>query len=177
MDARNYSASDTLKDGSQVTVRAIQTSDRAGILAAFKSMDRELIYRRFFAPKRELSNSELDGLADVDFHNVVALVMTRPGKDGEVLIGGGRFALGGDGSAELAFVTDGAHRGLGVASLILRHLTEIAREAGVRGFDAEVLAENQSMLAVFRRSGLPMSLKRDGSVLHVKLDLGAARTA
>jgi hypothetical protein len=34
-----------------------------------------------------------------------------------------------------------------------------------------VLAENEPMLAVFRRSGLPMQLRRDGSVLHVTLAL------
>ena len=33
--------------------------------------------------------------------------------------------------------------------------------------EADVLAENQPMLAVFRRSGLPMQLGRDGGVLHM----------
>jgi hypothetical protein len=53
----------------------------------------------------------------------------------------------------------------------LSHLVRIAREIGVVRFEADVLAENQSMLAVFRRSGLPMQLRRDGSVLHVTLSL------
>jgi hypothetical protein len=39
-----------------------------------------------------------------------------------------------------------------------------------------VLAENEPMLAVFRRSGLPMQLRRDGSVLHVTLALLLMRT-
>jgi ribosomal protein S18 acetylase RimI-like enzyme len=68
-------------------------------------------------------------------------------------------------------MTDGAHRGLGIASLILKHLVTIARGAGVSRFDAEVLAENQPMFAVFRRSGLPMNLVRDGSTLHLTLSL------
>jgi GNAT superfamily N-acetyltransferase len=71
-------------------------------------------------------------------------------------------------------MTDGAHRGLGIASLILKHLVRIAREAGISRFDGEVLAENQPMLAVFRRSELPMQLRRDGSVIHVTLSLQAA---
>ena len=134
-------------------------------------MDRESVYRRFFSPKRELTDSELNELADVDFDSVVALVATRREEEGEVLIGGGRYAMEADGSAELAFVTDGAHRGLGVASLILRHLTAIAREANIKRFNAEVLAENQPMLAVFRHSGLPLRLHREGTVMRVTLDL------
>jgi RimJ/RimL family protein N-acetyltransferase len=74
-------------------------------------------------------------------------------------------------SAELAFTTDSNYRGGGIATFILRHLVRIAREAGVSRFEADVLAENQPMLAVFRHGGLPMQLRRDGGVLHVTLSL------
>jgi RimJ/RimL family protein N-acetyltransferase len=173
MNPRDYLAHETLKDGTPVTIRAIRRGDSSDILEAFKNLDRESVYRRFFSPKKELTESELKQLTDVDFSQVVALVVTKQGKDGEILIGGGRYAADDAGSAqaELAFTTDDNYRGLGIASLILRHLVRIAREAGLSRFVAEVLAENQPMLAVFRRSGLPMRLKRDGSALHVTLSL------
>lgn len=171
MDLRGYREGETLKDGTAVTVRSIRAEDGVSVLEAFKGMDKESVYRRFFSPKKELSPKELEQLTEVDFSDVVSLVVTKRSAEGELLIGGGRYALGGDGSAELAFMTEGSHRGLGVASLILSHLAAIARDAGMRRFEAEVLAENQPMLAVFRRSGLPMSLKRDGGILHVTLSL------
>ena len=176
MDPRNYTASEVLKDGTAVTIRAIRREDKGRLLEAFKNLDRESVYRRFFSPKKELSDSELDQLTDVDFSQVVALVVATQGADGEILIGGGRYAAeGADGEAEIAFVTDGNYRGRGIASLILKHLARIAREADVQQFDAEVLAENTPMLAVFRRSGLPMQLRRDGSTLHVTLSLGSRK--
>lgn len=177
MDARNYVASQTLKDGTAVTLRAIRPGDAGSLLQAFRGLDRESVYRRFFSPKKDLSPTELERLTDVDFNRVVALVMTKATESGEVLIGGGRYATDGSasGAAEIAFVTDGAHRGLGIASLILKHLVLIAREAGISRFDAEVLAENQPMLAVFRRSGLPMQLRRAGSVIHVTLSLASEK--
>jgi RimJ/RimL family protein N-acetyltransferase len=173
MDPRIYIANGTLKDGTVVTVRAIRRDDGNDILEVFRNLDRESIYRRFFSPKKELTEGELKQLTDVDFSQVVALVVTTQGKEGETLIGGGRFAFSGPSSqrAELAFLTEADYRGRGVASLILSQLERIAREMGVVRFEADVLAENQSMLAVFRRSGLPMRLKRDGSVLHVTLSL------
>jgi RimJ/RimL family protein N-acetyltransferase len=173
MDPRNYSASELLGDGTPVTIRAIRRDDKSRLLEAFKSLDRESVYRRFFSPKKELTDSELEQLTDVDFNQIVALVVTTQGVDSEILIGGGRFAFQGAGSdqAEIAFMTDGNYRGRGIASLVLRHLVRIAREAGVQRFEAEVLAQNSSMLAVFRRSGLPMQLRRDGSILHVTLSL------
>ena len=173
MNPQDYLAHETLKDGTPVTIRAIRRGDSSDILEAFKNLNRESVYRRFFSPKKELTESELKQLTEVDFSQVVALVVTKQGKDGEILIGGGRYAADDAGSAqaELAFMTDDNYRGLGIASLILRHLVRIAREAGLSRFVAEVLAENQPMLAVFRRSGLPMRLKRDGSALHVTLSL------
>ncbi len=173
MDPRGYRESETLKDGSVVTVRFIRAEDSGSVLEAFKGMDKESVYRRFFSPKKALSSAELKQLTDVDFSDVVALVVTKTSAEGELLIGGGRYAMDGPGAtdAEIAFMTNGDYRGLGIASLVLKHLVRIAREAGLMRFEAEVLAENQPMLAVFRRSGLPMSLKRDGTAFHVTLSL------
>jgi len=173
MDPRHYVATETLKDGTLVTVRAIRLDDADAVVKAFNNLDRESVYRRFFSPKKELTDDELAQLTDVDFKGVVALLVTKQSDEGEVLMGGGRYAADNPGSAnaELAFVTGGNCRGLGIASLILRHLVRIAQESGIAGFEADVLAENQPMLAVFRRSGLRMQLGRDGNVVHVTLAL------
>jgi RimJ/RimL family protein N-acetyltransferase len=178
-DHRNYLARETLKDGTQVTVRAIRMDDGARILDAFNTLDRESIYRRFFSPKKELSDAELKQLTEVDFNQVSALVVTTQ-KDGvETLLGGGRYSVeAGERpqSAELAFLTGEAYRGQGIASLLLRHLTLLAQEAGLSQLEADVLAENQSMLNVFRRCGLPLKQRREGSVVHVTLALGDPST-
>lgn len=169
-----YRARDSLRDGTEVTIRAICPEDAPSILEAFGNLDRESVYRRFFSPKKELSASELEQLTAVDFDRVVALVVMAETPDGETLIAGGRFAVEpGDRpkSAELAFLTAAAHRGRGVASLLLRNLVKLARDAGLSTLEADVLAENAAMLNVFRRSGLPMTQRRDGNVVHVTLSL------
>jgi RimJ/RimL family protein N-acetyltransferase len=179
IDTSTYVAQAALKDGTEVTVRAIRQEDGGAILEAFKSLDREAIYRRFFSPKRELSDAELKQLTDVDFSRVVALVVTTKTGQGETLIAGGRYALEDPESsqaAELAFLTDGNYRGRGIAGLLLQHLIRLAQHAGVSRLEADVLADNHPMLVVFRRSGLPMRQNRDGSVIHVTLDLQPDRT-
>jgi RimJ/RimL family protein N-acetyltransferase len=147
--------------------------DGGHILDAFNTLDRESIYRRFFSPKKELSDAELKQLTEVDFNQVSALVVTTQ-KDGvETLLGGGRYSVeAGERpqSAELAFLTGRAYRGQGIASRLLRHL------AGLSRLEADVLAENQSMLNVFRRCGLLLKQRREGSVVHVTLALGDPST-
>jgi hypothetical protein len=51
----------------------------------------------------------------------------------------------------------------------MRHLATLGREAGLRELIAAVLSENVPMLNVFERSGLPMTTRREGPVVHVTL--------
>ena len=177
IDARNYVVAEALSDGTPVTVRAIRPDDGDAILAAFKTMDRELVFTRFFTHKKSLTDAELRQITDVDFDHVVALVVTTPAGEGEKLIGEGRYfseaAKEMSRSAELAFVTADDYRGRGIAGLLLKHLFRIARQNGVQQFEAEVLAQNRAMLAVFLRSGLPMTQRLEGNVVQVTLSLTA----
>ena len=175
IDTRNYSAPDKLKDGTPVTVRAIRAGDREAIAAAFAELDRDSIYTRFFTYKKQLTEAELRQLTEVDFEHVVALVVVETGVDGEKLLGGGRYCseqpINSARSAELAFVTADAHHGRGVASVILKHLVQIARDRSLAHLDAVVLAHNRAMLSVFQRSGLPMDSMLEAGVLQVRLHI------
>jgi GNAT superfamily N-acetyltransferase len=172
---RNYRVTETLRDGTAVTIRAIHRDDRGKVVAAFMNLGRESIYTRFFTHKSSLSEKELQQLTDVDFHHVVALVVTARMEDGETIIAGARYVA--DDAprpcrrAEMAFTTDEDHRGRGIARLLLQHLARIARENGVSQLQADVLAGNQPMLTVFRRSGLPMQQHSADGVIHVTLSL------
>jgi RimJ/RimL family protein N-acetyltransferase len=179
IEARSYAAKDQLKDGTSVTVRAIRVDDKGAILSAFDHLDRESIYTRFFTFKKSLSEADLRQITDVDFDRVVALVVELGPADDEKLIGGGRYFCddrsGGPRTAELAFVTDSEHRGLGIASLLLKHLTRIGRASGVERFEALVLPRNRAMLTVFNRSGLKTDVRREGDLVHVTLFLDTGR--
>ena len=85
------------------------------------------------------------------------------------IVGGGRYVVVQPGQAEVAFAIVDAYQGLGIGSALMRHLATLGREAGLRELIAEVLAENVPMLNVFERSGLPISTRREGPVVHVTL--------
>jgi RimJ/RimL family protein N-acetyltransferase len=174
VNPRDYHSRERLSDGTEITVRAIRSDDAARILQAFGELDPDAIYRRFFSPRRELSTAELKQLTEVDFEQVVALVATIKEHGVETLLGGARYAIESGArpqGAELAFLTAEAHRGRGVASLLLRSLAQLAREAGLVRFEADVLAENQAMLTVFSRVGMKIRQRREGNVVHVTLSL------
>lgn len=175
MNARNFEATETLKNGLTVRIRAIRPADKAGIVAAFALLEPDSVYTRFFQHKPSLSSQELKAATEVDFESVVALVVTIASGGREAIIGGGRYVMldpsSTSRSAEIAFLVEEDFHGQGIAGRILKHLAHIAREKGVSQFEAEVLAQNKAMLAVFARSGLPMKQTPADGAIHVTLSL------
>lgn len=167
MNASQYCAVETLRDGSRVEIRALRPDDRTELLEAVDRMSNESLRRRFFAPKRHFSEREIEFYSNVDFVSHVALVAVL----GKTIVGGGRYIVVAPGTAEVAFAVDDAHQGRGIGGRLIRHLVAIARAAGLREFVAEVLAGNAAMLSAFRSSGLAVESKHEGGVIHVTLRL------
>jgi len=177
MHAATYAATERLRNGTALQIRALLPSDRTEMLAAVGRLSKEALYRRFFAPKRGFSEREIEYFLNVDFvgHVALAAVLTEGGR--EVIVGGARYIVTRPGSAEVAFAIDDPHQRLGIATHLIRHLIEIARAAGLKEFVAEVLAENLPMLKVFTRCGLAMTTRRERDIVHVTLALAAQRRA
>jgi len=170
-----YNKMESLKDGLQVTIRAIRPDDKNLIVKAFNELEPESIYTRFFQRKSSLSEKELQKATEMDFENDVGLVVTISEEGAETIIGSGRYVaystLDGTRCAEVAFTVEEDYHGQGMATILIKHLTGIARQKGVSLFTAEVLAQNISMLKVFRRSGLPVHQENDQEVVHVTMSL------
>ena len=174
IDARNYCAvEETLRDGTEVIIRSVRPDDRDRLVNAFRELDPQSVYTRFFGYRKEPTAEELARLDSLDFVREVALVATKT-TDDKVVIGGGRYVtrdVDGVREAEVAFTIEEAYQGRGLAGRLLKHLIVIARDAGIERFEAEVLSENRPMLAVFEHSGLPVKQSNKSGVVHVELAL------
>jgi len=167
----SFTTTELLRDGRRVEIRALRPGDRAALLAAADHTSDQSLYRRFFGVRRAFSEEEVAAFVNVDFVDEIALIaMLREGER-EVIAGGGRYIVVRPGTAELAFTVVDEFQGQGIASALLRHLTALARAAGVREFIAEVLPDNTAMLRVFERSGLRMERKRADGVVHITLQV------
>jgi GNAT superfamily N-acetyltransferase len=170
VNAAAFLVKEALKDGYEVTIRAMRPDDKARLVEAFLHLQPQTIRTRFFYPKKALSEDDLRWLDEMGHGNHEGLVATVPSGCEELIIGEGSYAVLGP-TAELGFTVAEAWQRRGIASRLLQHLATIARERGVAEFEAYVLPENEPMLAVFRRSGLPMTTRCAEGVLHVTLAL------
>jgi acyl-CoA synthetase (NDP forming)/GNAT superfamily N-acetyltransferase len=159
-----------LADGSTVEIRPALPGDAGAVRAMHAAMSPENLYLRFFSLSP--SNAEREAKR----------VCREPGPDRAALLAwlGGRLVgvasyepAAAPGVAEVAFAVPDDMHGKGIATLLLEHLVSVAREHGVRVFMAEALAENRSMLEVFRDAGLPVQRRTSDGVVELTFPLPA----
>lgn len=170
-EAAKYSVMEVLKDGRRVEIRALRPEDRGGFAEAVGRSSAESLRRRFFAPRRSFTEQEFAFFVDVDFVDHVALVAVTEQGGRPIIVGAGRYIVLGPERAEVAFTVADQCQGQGVGGALMRHVTAIAREAGIKELIADVLPENAPMLAVFKISGLRMTTTKQRGVVHVTLHL------
>jgi RimJ/RimL family protein N-acetyltransferase len=141
------------------------------LLAAIGRAGKQSIFQRFFAFKRGFTEKEIDFYVNVDFVNHVALVVLVEEDGQPIIVGGARYIVLEPGRAEIAFAVDDPHQALGLGTVLMRHLTAIARQAGLKELVAYVLPDNVAMLKVFERSGLEAGVRREPGATHVSLRL------
>ena len=172
MDALAYPAdvaSDTiLRDGTTIRLRAVRDEDAELVLTLFGQMsERSLYYRFMMVPRLDLA--EARKIVAIDYDQQMVIVAER---------GGALCGIAGyyrdpqhTGRAEVAFAVADAMQGRGLGTRLLERLAEIARDRGVRAFDAYVLGDNLAMMDVFLQSGFALTQGLERGVFHVALDL------
>ena len=174
IDARHYRASEMLRDGREICIRALQPDDAERMTEAFSKLDPESVYTRFFSYKKEVSAADLQLIREMDFERRVALIATLPENGREIVIASSSYSTYGDNKAEIAFVVEEDYQGQGIARRLLKHLGKIAVDRGITTFTAEVLAHNAAMQKVFAACGWPLSSHAEDGSVHFTLALNSA---
>ena len=173
MNVKDYQSEETLLDGRAVLLRAIRAEDKSALISEFKKLSQRNRYQRFFFAKTTLSDDELAFFTEVDFIKHVALVAAVIVNGQSYPAGVGRFVRDNKDSttADIAFTVVERYQGLGIASLLLKHLTIIARSLGYHAFTADVMSANETMLEIFRQSNLSMAESTTQGLVQVRLSL------
>jgi len=142
-----------LRDGARVILRPIAPQDKPLLAASFERLSEESRYRRFFTPKNELSEAELDYLVNVDHSDHEAIIAIDP-SSGQAL-GVARYVRATDDAeaAEVAVTVADDWQGRGLGRALLDRLTYRARQEGVRRFTALVQSDNRPSLALLAGGG------------------------
>ena len=161
-------------DGLRLRVRPIRPDDAGRLVEFHRRLSPHSVYLRFFTFHPTLSPAEVARFTTVDYVDRLALVAA----EGERLIAVGRFDRFPDTTeAEVAFIVADEFQHHGIGALLLDELVKAARERGIETFSAQTLAENHSMLDVFRHAGFPVTSSIEFGTVNVHFPIAPSEAS
>jgi acyl-CoA hydrolase/RimJ/RimL family protein N-acetyltransferase len=159
-----------LRDGREVRVRPTRTTDTRAMQELFYRLPEEDVHTRFFQKLSSLTDSAAQHLCSVDYDEEMAFAAVVGPPEQEQIVGSGCYYLNpGTGLADVAYMVDPDWQGVGLGGVLHSRLLDYAAERGVRGFTADVLVRNSSMLRVFQRGAHDLTVTTSAGVHEVKM--------
>jgi GNAT superfamily N-acetyltransferase len=158
-----------LRDGQRVLVRPIRPADDDQLAGLHARLSKDSIYRRYFSFKSALSPAEIQRFTGIAEEWRFALVGVR--STGQ-LAGVARYeGQAGRTDAEIALIVDDALHHMGLGTLLLQRLVDVAIVSGMTSLTAVVLASNMPMLHLLRALPVPSTSARESGEIEVRLHL------
>jgi acyl-CoA hydrolase/GNAT superfamily N-acetyltransferase len=160
------------KNNVTVRFRPIKPSDEEQMRRLFYRFSDEAIYYRYFSSIQAMPHAKMQAYVNVDWSKDMSIVGLVGGPGEERIIAEGRYLTDARGEwAEVAFVVDENYQSLGICGHLFQMLARLARERGLIGFYADVLASNMGMIKVFKRSGLKVNEVLDQKYCAITIEL------
>jgi len=155
-------------DGDLITIRPAKPVDERRIQEHFYTQDKDDIYSRFFQARTRFVRDDVETMFQIDYvKNLTLLAVVGEFGFGKVVAVGEYLLDPAKNIAEIAFSVSKEWQGKGLGKIIMKKLSEAARENGISGLMAYTLPRNQGMIKLFK--SLPYQTKTvyDGEVVEL----------
>jgi acyl-CoA hydrolase len=137
-------------DGSAVLIRPVKPADVRRIQEHYYNLDDEDVYSRFFHRRKNFFNTDVEGIAQIDYIRQLTMVAVVGEPGFERVIGMGEYALlEKDNTAEVSFSVSKAFQGKGIGRLLIKKMAQAAAKNGIECLTAYVSFNNKKMVKLF----------------------------
>jgi RimJ/RimL family protein N-acetyltransferase len=161
-----------LRDGTTLRLHPPSAADAQAVVAFFGELSERSRYLRFHGAG-SVDEKLVGTFLEPDWKTRGALAATQ---DGRIVALASYARLRDPHAAEVAFAVADELQRRGVGTRLLERLAERAAAAGIERFVAEVLAENNAMLAVFRDAGFEVARTLEGGEVEVTFPIASTET-
>ena len=162
----------TLRDGREVTLRAVVEADATEIVQAFERLSAQSRYYRFMHHKTRLDDAALQRGVHPRPGRDFVFVATVPAADAIDIVGAAQYVRADDANdktCEFAITVAEDWRGSQLGTKLLASLVRRARRDGYETIEGLVIAENTAMLALARKLKFTVEpVPGDSTVLRVQ---------
>ncbi len=163
-----------LKDKSRAFVRPLRVTDEPIVREFFYRLSPESVHYRFFRMIKAMPHQKLQELLKIDYEmDMAIIVLSDDTKDAEMIGFAHYLKEPRTNFTEAAFLVRDDWQGKGIGTALMRTLVDFAKQKGIAGFTASVLAENHGMLRVFHKCGYHVESKLLEGVYYLRIPFDA----
>ena len=160
----------TLKGGRTFLIRPARASDAGNLHDVFYNLTDQDRYTRFFTRLKSLSVNEAEHLCNVDYDREMAFVAVFGDREGDRIVGSCCYYVNPTTNlAEVAYMILPEWQGVGLGGALQQRMIEYAKKRGLRGFTADILAQNAKMKKLFQSGSPNVSIEREGDTYEVTM--------
>lgn len=149
--------------GHELFIRPVKASDERLFQEYLYRFSERSVYLRFFSVRKDFPHEIAQEMVAVDYESHLGIVCTTGTSDTSPIVAAGHWMLNyNNNMAEVAFSVADDYQHKGIGTYLLRFLMRIARERGILGFRADVIAGNTGMLKVFQKSNCVLHTEYEG---------------
>ncbi len=173
----HYSWTLSAREGREINFRPIKPTEEDKLRRLFYSLRDDDVYYRFMGAMRTLPHSRAQPLVVLDYEEKFAIVGYVGEEPDEEFVGVGRWFLDrATNTAEVALTVHPDWQGNGIGTFMLSTLVDLAKEKGISGFTAEVLATNRRMMGILHRSGYNIKTRLEDGVYLISFGFDKGKT-
>ena len=159
-----------LRNDKTISIRPAMVFDAGNIKSLFYDLPETDRYTRFFRHIKSLSADDVETLCNVDYRTAVAFVAVHGSRESNHVVGHACYFVDPSTNlAETAFMIAPGWQGAGLGGFLQKCLVEHAKKRGIRGFQAEILPQNQSMIRLALSCCDNVRTQRDENSLRVTM--------
>jgi acyl-CoA hydrolase/RimJ/RimL family protein N-acetyltransferase len=148
--------------------RPVKASDERLFQEYLYGLGERSVYLRFFQVRKAFPRELAEKLVAVDYAENLGIVATLGNSDTSPIVAAGHWMLDENtGLAEVAFSVADNHQRHGIGTHMFGCLVRAARERGISGFTATVIAQNRGMMRIFQESGYTLHTNYDSGVISL----------
>lgn len=158
-------------NGREYLFRPMKATDEELLKDLFYSLSDESRYKRFMSARKDMPHERRQEFVQINYKKEMAIVVIDTEIEGpHKMVGVGDYQVKeGQNIAEVSVMIRDEYQDQGIGTVLLEYLTMIAKQRGLYGFTAEVLADNRKMLRVFEKMGYDIEKQREGGEYILKM--------
>ena len=160
----------TTKKGFEIFLRPVKISDEPLLKDFFYSLSDETLRRRFMGALKNIPHERLQKFVVIDYTRDLIILAVEKYEERAKVVGIGQYSIEKTThTADVAFAIRDDYQDKGIGTQLLIYLTYLAKQQGLLGFTADVLADNRRMLHVFEKMGFDIKKRLGAGAYEVTM--------